>query len=367
MERFAKESEKLVRGLDIEVLGAPLVVVFTDAAKAVADLRKDEVDFMLAVTISWVEAPNVTAVLKEFFHKPVLLWSHTMFREGGRLLTLGPLPGGAVIRETLEEMGAKFKFIWGMPDEPRVAQGIEKFSRAAYAVSRIARSRIGLLGYASMGMYTGTFDHVSIRRELGPEVDQIDQYELIRMLEKFDDTQANELVHKMRAEWDVLDGVTEEDLRKTARMYLSLKSMALNHAWDAVTVKCQYELSKSYGFSPCLALSMLGSELPCSCEGDVPLITTQLIMHYLTGKTTTYGDIHTVADNSVLLGACGFAPFDLTSSRPKVDKHTALYEGLLNSAQYKTGTVTLSRLASCKDGYRMHIAVGEADVAESFN
>jgi L-fucose isomerase-like protein len=57
----------------------------------------------------------------------------------------------------------------------------------------------------------------------------------------------------------------------------------------------------------------------------------------------------------------------MAQGKPKVDKHTAIYMGLLNSTIYNTGKVTLARLASDKNGYKMHIAVGEAMVPEPFH
>ena len=76
-----------------------------------------------------------------------------------------------VIRQTLEEMGAQFKMIFGMPGEPGVAEQIMPFARAAQTVRALSRSRIGLLGYISMGMYTAGFDHIRLRAKVGPEVD----------------------------------------------------------------------------------------------------------------------------------------------------------------------------------------------------
>jgi len=146
-----------------------------------------------------------------------------------------------------------------------------------------------------------------------------------------------------------------------------LKKLAEERKWDALTVKCQYELSRYFKLAPCVPLSILGDELPCSCEGDIPLIVTQLMMYYLTGLTTSYGDIHLITDKYLLVGACGFAPFSLAADKPKVGRHTALYEGLLNMSKYKSGVVTLARLAYRKDrGYKMHIATGKAMPPEEF-
>ena len=113
---------------------------------------------------------------------------------------------------------------------------------------------------------------------------------------------------------------------------------------------------------------MLGGELPVSCEGDIPLITTQLIMHYLSnGGTTTYCDLTDIGEKDLTFAACGFAPFCLGEGKPKVDKTETLYEGVANCTIYKEGCVTLARLAYTKQrSYKMHIAGGMAHHAEPF-
>jgi len=367
VDRFIKESEGAVKAADVKLVVSEKVVLYKDAEKALASLKRSDWDFLIALIVSWVEAPNVIAVLKEFSRKPILLWSHTMFKEKGETLTLGAMPGAGVIRETLEQMGFKFKFIWGMPDEEEVRREIRSFARAAHAVNKLSKSKIGLLGYVSMGMYTGTFDHVSVRAKIGPEIEHLDQYVVVKKMSEVDDKEAEELVSKVKDLWEVSEKVTDEDLKRCMKMYLALKDIVYEFGWDALTVKCQYELSRYFGLAPCIPLSMLGDEVTCSCEGDVPLLITQLIMHYITGETTTYGDVHNIDERTVLLGACGFAPFKLALGRPRVDKHTALYQGLLNTTSYRRGRVTLARLASDKDGYKMHIVTGETDLPEPFH
>jgi L-fucose isomerase-like protein len=104
-----------------------------------------------------------------------------------------------------------------------------------------------------------------------------------------------------------------------------------------------------------------------SCEGDLPLVVSQLILHILTGETTSYGDIQHYTGNSIGLAACGFAPLHYAKGRPVINKHTALYEGVLNSSDYKPGEVTLARLGARKGGFKMHIAAGQSVTAPAFH
>ncbi len=175
-------------------------------------------------------------------------------------------------------------------------------------------------------------------------------------------------MRKARAEWDIGEEVKDSDIATVMKIYLALKRLVAENKLDALTVKCQYELSREYGVDPCISLSMLSDEMPCSCEGDIPLILSQLILHYLSdGRVTSYGDVHDVLDNGIILAACGFAPLSLADGKPKVSRHTALYEGLLNMSPYKEGKVTLVRIASDKDGYKMHIATGKASAPPPFH
>jgi L-fucose isomerase-like protein len=284
------------------------------------------------------------------------------------------------VRQTLEEMGAHFKFIYGQPDDPDVFGQAQAFARAAHTQQALRGAKVGLFGYISMGMYTGTFDHTKLRREIGPEIVQLDQYTIVKKDEEISRQAVEGLVARYKDEWLLAEGISDEALAASMRQYAAIQALSKEHGFEALTVKCQYELSRLFGLAPCIALSVLGDELPVSCEGDVPLIITQLMMFYLTGGgVTSYGDLHDVyPGDEVLFGACGFAPMSHAAGRPQVSKHTALYEGLLNTSPYKEGMVTLARLANDGPGtggglgtgngpgagggprYKMHILAGQA-------
>ena len=365
VERFIRESEDFLRGLGLQVQRVPAVAVADDVPAAIAALRSQEYDLIVATLISWVEAPLFTAALRPVWGKPLLLWSHTTFVEGDTRFTIGALPAAGVIRETLEEMGARFTFTWGMPGEERVRRDVVRQARAAAAANALSQAKVGLFGYASMGMYTGTIDHTQLRAQIGPEIEQLDQYLIIERFEHISDANVRDLLPRSR-EWLLGDKVQDADILRSLRFYAAIKALAREHRLDALTVKCQYELSRVFGLAPCVPLSILGDEMVTSCEGDVPLVVSQLILHCLTGGVTSYGDLHHVDGNKVLWGSCGYAPLSCAAGRPVINKHTALYEGLLNSSPFRAGTVTLARLSPKGRGFKLHIASGEAIAPPSF-
>jgi L-fucose isomerase-like protein len=363
LHRFLEQSQEIILANGLQLLSTPPVIVEDDVARTRRLLQETDYDFLVVLLLSWVEAPLLVATLENrLTNTPIVLWSHTTFEENGERLTLGPLPAAGVVRQTLEEMGAHFKFIYGQPDRPEVFGEARAFALAARARQALRGARIGLFGYVSMGMYTGTFDHTKLRREIGPEIVQLDQYTIVKKDEAISDQVISNLVANYKEKWLLADGVTDETLAATMRQYAAIRGLSQEHGFEALTVKCQYELSRLFGLAPCVALSVLGDELPVSCEGDVPLIVTQLMLHYLTGGgVTSYGDLHDIyPDDEVLFGACGFAPMSHAAGQPRIGKHTALYAGLLNSSPYKEGMVTLARLANDGDRYRMHIAAGQA-------
>jgi L-fucose isomerase len=366
IQRHIDLSLQALRRAGLRVTATPAVMTPGEIAPAVDLLRAADCDAIVALVVSWVEPPLFVAALRPFLSQPILLWSHTIYHEDGVGLTMGALPAAGVLRETLEEMGACFSFVYGMPDETVLMDGIWSFARAAAARHALAGARIGLLGYTSMGMYTGTIDHTQLRRQVGPEIDHLDQYEVVVRYDKIGD--AEEAAWLEQADgWQMGENVTRADLSKSFRMAAAIRSLVQERAWDAVTVKCQYELSRTFGLAPCLPISILGDEMVVSCEGDLPLIVSQLILHYLTGEPTSYGDLHNATASHVLLGACGFAPLSCAAGKPIVNKHTALYEGLLNSSPYRPGRVTMARLGARRGRFKLHFATGQAELPPPFH
>lgn len=361
LRHYTDASIRALTALGVAVDCTSLVISEKDVPSARKQARESEADLVVLLILSWIEAQLVPAVLQELFGRPLLLWSHTTFAEAdGGEADLGCVPGAAVVREMLEEMNVPFKFIYGQPDEEAVVATVKPLARAAHAAHSLNASRIGLFGYASMGMYTGTFDHTKLRALIGPEVVHFDQYTLIRRAEAMALAEAEAAVAGASHDWELTGTLDSKALAPSWRVYAALRDLAVEARLDALTVKCQYEMSRDWGLAPCLALSILGDTITSSCEGDVYLAVSQLLLHYLSDEgTIAYGDVHTGRGKNIILGACGFAPLSQARGKPIIRQHTALYEGVYNASPYKDGTVTLARLASDGNGYKLHAAVGQ--------
>ncbi len=371
-EKIANSIEYL-KGIGIDAHASPAVITLEDCKKATEYAVSSDYDYCIVLIASWIESPNVLNVISEaqLDKMPLLLWSHDNVydRKADEYISFGSVAAAAVLRETFEEFGYCFKFVVGNDNDEALTKQLQDFDRAAKCIKRLRSTRIGMIGYASMGMYTGLGDHIKVKKMLGTEIVHLDQYTLVSMAEAMEKKRIEEYKPIMQEEWNISEDVTQEDIEKTIAFYLALKDLARQHKLDGVTVKCQYELSIEYGFTPCVALSILGAEMPVSCEGDVYMLLTQMIMNYISNDTTTYGDILAFQGDSVISAACGFAPrCFLSSARPCIKRHTALYSGLLVTTGIKGDmTVTVGRVANYGDGLKMHVIRGKTEELNNFH
>lgn len=360
IDKYIGESKDMFEKLGINTKITSKVLNFSDATKISRDIKQTDYDFLVPVIVSWLEAPNLTATLRDYFNKEdILLWSHTSFMQDNVITITGPLPAAGVIRETLEEMNVRFKFIYGQPYEKKLEKDIKTFAKAAMTKKLLSNARVGLFGYISMGMYTASFDHFKIKSKLGIEVDHMDQYVIINEMGKISDNEVKEDMVNFKNKFKLISDIDDSLISNALKMYKSLNKIKDERKLDGLTIKCQYDLSRVFGFTPCVPLSMLADEFVCSCEGDVYTVATQLMLYYLTGKEISFGEVFSLFEDGFSTGHCGFAPFKMAVGEPEIVKHCWSYEGIGNASEYRNGDITIARLANKKDSFKLHMATGK--------
>lgn len=356
-----KELEK--RGLSI-IASQETVFDIPNAQRIARELWSRDVDLLIIFIGTWFEEPTLIAAVQEVKDLPLLIWGIPMYLEEGVKESTGSLPAAAIVRVTLEEMGRKFKFVVGLPSDSETLDEVYRYAKTASATKMLRRARVGLIGYASMGMYPATFDHVTLREQIGPEVVHVDTYSLIKKMDEIPEEEALEQVQRFCERYFIEPDVPQQDLVVATKIYLGFKEIIQEFSLDALVPKCQYELSVDYGAVCCVPLSILADEgIVCACEGDIHLAVTMMIFHFLTGKPIYYGDVLDIRDgNRLYLSSCGFAPLSLAAEPEKmgIGKHKFYFRGLRSGITLKPGRVTIARLEGRKGTYRMHIATGEA-------
>ena len=267
--RFADAAVLALRGQGAEVLhSGRLAASIADARAEALSAVAADVDGVILFLASWLECPVAMAAVTEAKHLPLFLWGFPMWEEKGREMSTGSYVSYAMFRGVLERIGQPFSEALGMPSDSDTVGRAAAFCRAASAAKRLGRAKIGLVGYTSMSIYTGTFDHVLLRWLIGPEVEQSDSYSLIRRAERFSDADCAAALEKLRGVAAIRPDISSAMLRKAMSLYLAVTELREQTALDAINVKCQYEFSKEYGMTMCVPLSLAASEdFVTSCEG----------------------------------------------------------------------------------------------------
>jgi L-fucose isomerase-like protein len=160
------ESVNLIKefNLECEVLGP--VIDFKNAKELRSKGVNGNFDFVVLLVMTWTEVADMFYLIKEFLNKPVLLWSHTMWeaKDENEFHDLGAFAATGVVRKTLKDFDANFKFIYGMPKDEKIKREIHMFIKTAKTIKKLNFSRIGLIGAPSMGMYTGWQDPLILEK-----------------------------------------------------------------------------------------------------------------------------------------------------------------------------------------------------------
>lgn len=359
--RFAQKLSKKMEERGVKVWMSEGVNETSEIRPLIGKIIVFRPDIIVLFVSTWIEAPKALDLVLNLPNIPIVVWGLRMYYKDGKRESTGSLPGAAVLKASLESLGYKIKFIIGMPDEEKTIEELYDYCTVAYTIMKLRESKIGLIGYASMGMYPATFDPLSMRRKFKLNIIHIDSSSIFNVYDDIGRVEAESIINVWRKRYFIERDVENKDLLIASKIYLSLKHFIEKYSLNGLTIKCQYEFSKEFGFVPCIPLSILADEgIVCSCEGDVPLTVTMLILHYLTTQPIYYGDIVDIRSNRIYLSSCGFAPLKLASSKNMgIGLHKFFFRGLRSGITLKEGKVTLARLGWINGEYRLHVALGE--------
>ena len=240
LKAISARAEKQLTDKGFELVRTdPVFGEGAEVDRAIAELKAGDWDFLIANIINWIEIRAVTRVLLEFRREPVLLYSFGGFTEGGTLISPAAGAGSTAVRYPLERWGFKFKYLFNGPDSPMDVDGIIHFGRAAYAAKRLRKSRIGMIGFNDMGLYTTDFSVIKLRDVIGPEVESMDMLQLLRRMEALDAEKVRKETAAITKNWEYpLGKPKEEVVERVIRMYLATVQICEEKGFSAFSYKC---------------------------------------------------------------------------------------------------------------------------------
>jgi len=373
-QKCAAAIQALVdRGLEV-VATAPVSddPELRDERRAIAELSAANFDLLVVCVAGWIPSHTVIDVITHWAHKPMVLWGLTGHVQYGRLVTTADQAGTAALRDPMEALGFKFKYVYDTYNAPYAgADKVADFARVAHAAARLKHAKVGFMGYRDMSLYGTLADGVSLRRVVGPDIEVFEMLEIVQRMEELDPAAVAAVVAELRAEWEFVSPVPDATLEKGIRMYLAIMQKVQARGYEAISLVDVDGVKKLLHFPPALPLLLLADKggVASIPENDALGSVTQLFVRYLTGQVGAYLEIYEFMTDRLLLGVPDYVPSEVVEGRVRVlpwPGFGGLKDGILNVSQVKTGRMTICRLASRGDRYTMHIATGEAVAPRSW-
>lgn len=353
-----------IRKLDVEVVSEHVIMCEEDAVVAREILRETAFDVIIVNVVSWHITPYVMQILKGYRAVPILVWGiGGKTASNGTLYSPAAAAGITALVPVLKSMGYSYHVMCEMPDEPMRLDAVNQWLKIAGAATRIRDSRIGLVGYADMGLYTCSYDRQEVFTQLGVDIENYFDYEVIHAMELCPDGEATKIMADIKARAVLQNDIPDAVIEKCARLFWAMRGQADRRKLDAISIKCVDGVTGYLGFNPCLAQSLLASkDLSVICECDAYGALTHVILSKLTGQTSAFMENYEVFEDSVLVGVCGFIPGDFVEGSMCI-RHANLGEantGVSNVSKVKTGLVTFARLYHENNQFKMFISRGLA-------
>ena len=359
LDKVINEIDAEVKKMDCNLIGCYKIMNFADAEKVADTLKEQKVDLFILKFVSWHITINAMYVLKNFRDVPLLIWGiGGTYDDTGKLHAPAAGAGITGFIPVAKEMGFKYKTIMEKPGAPHEYKKVADYIYAVSCAKTIKAARIGLIGYADMGLYTCAYDKTALFKKIGIDIENYDGYIIADLMNAIPKDRVKETMEWIRSTTKAQNTIADEPLERVTRLYLAMKDKADGRQLDAISVKCVDGITK-LGFNPCLAQSLLADkDLSVICECDAYGLVTSIILSTVTGCTSAFVEHYEVFDNSVLVGVCGFIPRDFIDGDFEI-KSANLGEyntGISNVSRLKTGEVTYGRFYNDNGKFKMFLS-----------
>jgi hypothetical protein len=369
--RAALEQRVRAAGGRLLALDAPIESA-ADAAAAARSFADAGVDLVILQSASFamgdVVLPFADAGLR------LCLWAPSEPRRHGPI----PLNGfvamhlhAGVLATAGRATGARFTWLFGDPGRPLFEGRLAVVLASLRVLARLRSATVLRVGDVAPTFLNVASDRDAVLRAtgahvrtvpLGPLLDDVDA-----RLADADRTEIDAAIAAMTADVAV-DALSEDDLTRSAAVYLALRTAAERHAADAIAVRDWPEMQTRLGLHPGMAMSWLDHDdgVPAAAEGDVGGALSMLAARAAADAPAMLLDVNDLDDerDALLTWHCGGSPLAIAdASGPRWTPHTTLAHeegtpmGAVADLRFAPGPVTLLRVG--RDGRRWFVVEGE--------
>jgi L-fucose isomerase len=378
---FAKDVEDRIAA-ELETSGHTVVrgreLVWTNElavseARRVADARPA----LTIINIPVWAFPHFTMRAARELTGPLLLFSNLDPQYPGMV-------GMLAAAGALDQIGRTYGRAFGDVLDPPVLARIEAHIRAGDAVERLRGSTFGRIGGRPMGMYTAVSNPDRWLAQFGVDVEEIDQWELVRRADEVDSARvvaAREWLeeHAAGVHYDG-ERLTPELLERQIRSYYVMRALIDEWNLDFCGIKAQPELTDNFVTMDVTEAFLNdpydwdGPKDPivCATEADMDAALTMQIMSSISGTPALFADMRHYHDDLDTWDLCNSGQhatwFAARSDDPSENlRHVHLYPeefyfpagGASVHHIAAPGQFTFARLTRLADRYRMQVLRGD--------
>lgn len=363
LKEISSRAEKQLKEAGIELVSAGAVYgESTEPERAIKTLKSESWDFLFVNIINWIDTRGVFRVLHEFRHEPMILYSLGGFTEGDTLISPAAGAGSTSVRYPMEQWGIKFKYLFNGPDSPMDIEGILSFARAAHVVKKLRYTRLGMIGFNDMGLYSTGFNVTKMRDIIGCEVESMDMLQLERKMDGLKSEDVKREIAEITSNWEYpLGKPKEEVIERAIRMYMATVDICKEKNFSGFSYKCVDGIDLEMNATHAIPSALVASKgIPYVDENDLGNLIAELMLMWVSDKQVMFLEHYEHHPDWILLGEDGYIPSDFIEGNPQIKSiATVLLGGIAHCSNMKKGRMTLSCLSEDKEGYRMHIVTGE--------
>lgn len=235
-------------------------------------LKSMKIDVLVLLALHGASAP-LLVLATEIAELPSIIWA---------LPSRFSLPSSASAIGALKDRNKRADLVYGSPSEEAAGRQIELNARIAFAINRLRRARIGVIGGIFDLMTASYYDRNILKQKLGPDIVRITVSDFKKAISEIEPTQVDKAIGELPDKIEVQ--VDEDIFRSAMTQHLALRKIADTRGLEAMVVECHSELIREFAINPCLGF--IKNDYLIGCEGDVVNTVALLMIKYLTG---TYG------------------------------------------------------------------------------
>ncbi len=314
-ERWLREVVLPALAPVAEVQFAQAVYRGEDVDAAVGELETAGAEVLLVVCLTYSPSLLALAALRRT-NLPIVVWNTQELLaverdfDGEAMVANHGVHGTQDLCNVLVRNGITFEYVTSHLNDPDALERLADLFVAATAVSRLRRTRLGLIGYPFPGMGDLAVDTTHLANTLGPEAIPLAVEDFNNRAETATGEKVTLLTDEYRQTYQLADDLLDEDLEAAARAELALRSMVAEHRLDAVTYQfLAFGQSAETLTLPFVGASRLMAEgIGLAGEGDLIGSAGTWLLNQL-GPPATFSEIFTIdfGGNALLMSHMGEA------------------------------------------------------------